>query len=130
MNYLKQVARLIQERIVKLSDAPEHTLFFYKDDFEYEEKGVKKWLMQDTAPALFNAIIDRLSQIEDWTVENIETAIRNAGSGLGLEGGKVIHPTRMAVTGRTWGPGLFELMQVLGREKCISRLKKAAEMKF
>lgn len=73
-----------------------------------------------------NAIIERLSAVQDWTVESIEAAIREVGASLGMEGGAVIHPIRMAVTGRTWGPGLFELMEVVGKERCIGRLERAA----
>lgn len=125
MNYLQKVTGLIQDRIVKLSEATEHASFFYVDDFEYDEKGKSKWLAKDSTPALLNAVIERLEATDHWTVENINSAVRQAGLSLEMEGGKVIHPIRMAVTGRTWGPGLFELMEVLGKDRCLARIRRA-----
>src|SRR5690606_14212157 len=107
--YLLDVTALIRERLVLLKDAPEMTSFFYRDDFDYDEKGARKHLAKDTTPALLNSVIERLSTIDNWNIENIESAVREGGASQGQEGGGVIHPVRMAVTGRTFGPGLFEL---------------------
>jgi glutamyl-tRNA synthetase len=127
--HLLKVTALIRERLVLLKDAPEMTSFFYRDDFDYEEKGARKHLAKDTTPALLNSVIERLSAIDTWNVESTEAAVREAGASQGQEGGGVIHPVRMAVTGRTFGPGLFELMEVLGRDRCIARLQKCESMK-
>lgn len=126
-DYLVRVTRLIQDRIVLLRDAPDAVSFFYVDDFEYDEKGYRKYLAKETTPALLNAVSERLNATPDWNLETIENAVRTAGSEMGAEGGAVIHPVRMAITGRTFGPGLFELMEVLGKEKCVERLKKASK---
>ena len=126
-SYLLRVTALIHDRMVKLSEAPDLASFFYTDDFDYEEKGIKKHLAKDTTPALLNAVIEKLTSIQNWTLESVDAAVREAGASLGMEGGKIIHPVRMSITGRTWGPGLFELMEVIGRDRCIARLKKVAE---
>ena len=122
--YLKEVTALIQERMVTLADAPDMASFFYVCDFDYDEKGARKHLAKETTPALLKAVIERLSSAE-WTLESIEAAVRQAGSEMGMEGGHVIHPVRMAMTGRTFGPGLFEIMRVIGKDRCISRLRRA-----
>ena len=125
--YLLEVTALIQDRIVLLKEAPDVMSYFYTDDFEYEEKGIRKHLAKETSPALLKLAAEKLSALSEWNHDAIESAIREAGEAVELQGGKVIHPVRMAVTGRTWGPGLFELMKVIGKERCIARLKKAAE---
>ena len=71
---------------------------------------------------------NKLAGLVEWDTESIGTAVRAGGAEHGLEGGHIIHPVRMAVTGRTWGPGLFELMQVIGKERCVARLQKAADL--
>lgn len=129
MDYLHRVTALIRERLVLLKDAPEMVAFFYSDEFAYDEKGARKYLAKDTAPALLNAISEKLAGVE-WTVEGIEAAMRSIADELELKPGDVIHPTRMAVTGRTIGPGLFELMEVIGKDRCIARLEKAATATF
>ena len=126
-SYLLEVTALIHDRLVKLSDAVEAVSFFYSDGLEYEEKGVRKHLSKETTPGLLKAVIEKLGGLDDWIEESIEEAVRQAGESQEMSGGKVIHPTRMAITGRTWGPGLFELMRVLGQDRCVARLQKAAD---
>lgn len=126
-SYLLAVAALIQDRIVTLSDAPEAASFFYRDDFDYEPKGFDKYLAKETTPDLLNAVVGELESLNDWCIESIESAVRKAGAEQAMEGGKVIHPVRMAITGRTWGPGLFELMEVLGKDRCVARLRRAIQ---
>jgi glutamyl-tRNA synthetase len=125
--YLRRVTALIRDRLVLLKDAPEMVSFFYRDDFGYDEKGAAKYLAKDTAPALLKAIIDRLAGADPWAVETIEAAMRGVADELGTGAGHVIHPARMAITGRTWGPGLFELMAVIGKERCLARLNRAVQ---
>ncbi len=125
MDYLRRVTALIQDRLVLLKDAPDLVSYFYTDDFSYEEKGAAKHLAKDTAPALLNAIVDKLASVQNWNTESIEAAIRGVADEREIGAGQVIHPTRMAITGRTWGPGLFELMEVVGKQRCIARLKAA-----
>jgi glutamyl-tRNA synthetase len=128
--YLKSVTALIQDRMVTLAEAPDLVSFFYCDDFGYEEKGAKKHLAKETTPEALKSVSEKLASLERWDVESIGLALRTAGTERGLEGGHIIHPVRMAVTGRTWGPGLFELMQVIGQDKCVVRLKRAASLTF
>lgn len=128
LEHLKRIVPLIQDRMKILSEAPELMDFFFTDDLVYDEKGVNKWLHKEGSPELLKHVADKLETLSDWSVEAIEQTVREAGAEQGAEGGKVIHPVRMAVTGRTVGPGLFEAIEVLGRERVLSRLRKAAEM--
>lgn len=123
--YLLEVAALIQDRIVVLSDAPGAAAYFYTDEFEYDAKGVEKHFKQESAPALLKSLIGSLEGASDWTIESIEAAIRGAAQGLGLKDAAAIHLTRLAVTGRTGGPGLFELVKVIGRDRVVQRLRNA-----
>lgn len=127
-DYARSVIALLQERLKTLSEVPESARFFFEDDFEYDEKGMQKWLNRDYVPDLLSRLAERLGGLPEWTVESIEAAVRETGEEMGLSGGQVIHPTRMAVTGRTVGPGLFETMAVLGRERVSSRLEHTASL--
>lgn len=123
--YLRRVTGLIRDRLVLLKDAPEMVAFFYTDDFAYDEKGAAKHLAKDTAPALLKAVMDKLTGVATWDTASIEAAMRGVADDLGTGAGHVIHPARMAITGRTWGPGLFELMEVIGKERCLARIENA-----
>jgi len=68
-----------------------------------------------------------LEGIHDWSEDKLELALRQTAEKLDLSSGKLIHPIRLALTGIGFGPSLFELMQILGKDACISRLKIALE---
>lgn len=120
--YLERVCVAMQERLQMLPDIVDFAGYFFTDEFEYEEKGLKH-LGADAVP-LFEAVIPVLDEVV-WNEGALETAIRSAGESVGLSGGKVIHPIRMAATGRTVGPSLFTALEVLGRERVISRIERA-----
>jgi glutamyl-tRNA synthetase len=126
--YARSVVALEQERLKVLSEVVDLTRFFFEDEPEYDEKGVSKWLGQEHAPELLRRLIDRLQGLSDLTHDSIEEAVRQVGELMGLSGGQVIHPVRMAVTGRMVGPGLFETMAVLGRDRVLSRLSRTLDM--
>lgn len=128
MDYLRKVVFLIQDRLRVLSEAPELAEFFLTDEIDYDPKAVDKWIKKPETPALLSKVADRLEAFDDWSIEKIEEAVREAGAEAGAEGGKVIHPVRSAATGRTVGPGLFETLEALGKDRVITRLRKAAEM--
>jgi len=128
VEYARKVIALEQERLKAMSEIADLTRFFFQEEPDYEEKGVEKWLSQDYVPDLLRKLIDRLQGLPEFTHENIEQAVRQAGEEMGLSGGQVIHPIRMAVTGRTVGPGLFETMTVLGKERVLSRLNRTLGM--
>ena len=126
--YVRSVIALEQERMKVLSEIVELTRFFFEEEPEYDEKGVSKWLGREYVPDLLGRLISLLGKLPDFALEGIEAAVRETGEEMGLSGGQVIHPVRMAVTGRTAGPGLFETMVVLGKDRCIRRLNRTLEM--
>ncbi|NLN75663.1 MAG: glutamate--tRNA ligase [Armatimonadetes bacterium] len=126
ISYLLRVTALIQDRLVLLNEAADMVSYFYSDEFEYDEKGARKHLAKDTTPAILKAVISKLSDVNSWTVGDIESAMRAVADDLAVKAADIIHPTRMAVTGRTWGPGLFELMEVIGKSRVVARLERCA----
>ncbi len=125
MEYLKSVTALIQERIKLLSEAPKACEFFFGERCQYDPKAVEKSLSKPGTRSLLDAAASSLEALNEWTLDSIESAIRLAGASVGAEGGKIIHPVRAAITGRTSGPGLFESILVLGKERSVLRLREA-----
>ena len=123
--YVGKAVLLEQERAKTLGELPELTEFFFRDPEEYEEKGARKWFGREGAEQVLAAVREALSKLESFDQEAIEAAVRGAAERLGLGAGPVIHTTRLAVTGRTKGPGLFELMGVLGKGRVVRRLERA-----
>jgi len=125
--YIKQALLLEQERAKTLGELAEMVEFFFKAPDAYDEKGERKWFRREGAAKLLAAAHARLAAVESFAAEQIEAAVRGLGDELGLGAGPAIHTIRLAVTGRTAGPGLFELLAVLGKEEALTRLRAAEE---
>jgi glutamyl-tRNA synthetase len=124
---LTAIAPMVQERITVLSEAAGMLAFLFTDeeDFAPEAESASKALGADAVPVL-EAAIEALDALPEWTVGAIEDALRVAlVDGLGLKPRKAFAPVRVAVTGRTVSPPLYESMELLGRERTMGRLRKA-----
>jgi glutamyl-tRNA synthetase len=124
---LRAIAPLIQERLVVLSEAPGMVgfLFVSEDEFSPEPESVAKALGPDAEPVV-KASITALEGVSEWSAPAIEQALKAAlVDGLGLKPRKAFAPVRVAVTGRTVSPPLYESMELLGRDRSLSRLRRA-----
>ncbi|MBP2338618.1 glutamate--tRNA ligase [Saccharothrix coeruleofusca] len=124
---LRGVAPLVQERLVVLSEAAGMVRFLFtaEEDFAPEEDAAAKALGADAAPVL-DAAIEALEGLGEWTAAGIEEALKvSLVDGLGLKPRKAYAPVRVAVTGRTVSPPLYESMELLGRDRSIGRLRRA-----
>lgn len=120
-----EAARLVQTRIVVLSDA--WTLLQFLDDgtFAVDEKAAAKVLKPDAAPVV-DAALSALDALDAWTTADIEAALKTALiDGLELKPNKAFAPIRVAVTGSTVSPPLFESLALLGRPRSLERLRAA-----
>ncbi len=124
--YLEAVVALEQERVKTLAEVPAATEFFFRDELEYDEKAVKKWLAREDTPPLLRDAIAALEAAEPWSEPALEAAVRSVAEARDVGAGEVIHRIRAATTGRTAGPGLFETLRVLGRERVMRRMELAA----
>ena len=109
-----------------LSETTELVGFFFQDlNFPdgYDEFAVARWFGVPYLRALLEKEIAAYHALQEWIVENLETATCAVGDELGLKFGDVIHPTRVAATGRAVGPGLFEALWALGKDRVLHRLR-------
>jgi glutamyl-tRNA synthetase len=128
-SYLLSLIPLVQERIKLLGDAPQQLGFFLKDAVDYDPAAVEKRLKTPEAPAVLEAVANALDSVKDFSdASAVEETVRAAGESVGVTGGKLIHPVRVAITGKQTGPGLFEAMSAVGRERCQQRLRDAAKL--
>lgn len=126
-SYLERVWNLVHTRIFSVKKLFSVTLYLFKDPVEYELKGVKKHFRKDGVAERLNAISERFDALDDFNVESIERVVRDLAEELSLGTGKLIHPLRLAVSGSVAGPGLFEMLDVLGKDKVLRRIGKAVD---
>ncbi|OLT46246.1 glutamate--tRNA ligase [Saccharomonospora sp. CUA-673] len=124
---LAAIAPLVQERVAVLSEAVELLRFLFIDEAEFapEEASATKALGPDAEPVL-RASIEALENLSSWESAEIEQALKDAlVENLGLKPRKAFAPVRVAVTGRTVSPPLYESMELLGRDISLGRLRNA-----
>ena len=120
-----EAAALTQTRIVVLGDAWGLLKFFDDDAYEIDEKAAAKELREEAAPVL-DAALSALEGVGEWNTANIEAALKTALlDGLELKPRKAFGPIRVAVTGATISPPLFESMELLGADRSLTRLRAA-----
>jgi glutamyl-tRNA synthetase len=125
--YITRVVEIVRTRVKTLAEIADASDYFFSDDFTYEEKGVRKHFSKSGVDRLLSAAAQRLEPLEPYETRVLEDAYRDLSTKLGVSAGEIIHPTRLALSGRTMGPGLFELMAVLGKKKTLQRLERAVQ---
>ncbi len=127
LKYLKTVVATVRDRVKTLKELAEASTYFYDDRFEYDEKGIKKLFRKDGADKLLKNAADALSGLKPYNRDSIEQCYRNMIEKLQIAPGRLIQAARLAISGRTMGPELYDIMVVLGRDKTVERLRRAAE---
>ncbi|MCB1100955.1 MAG: glutamate--tRNA ligase [Kiritimatiellae bacterium] len=125
--YLDRVIPLLKERIKKWPDTAEQAHYFFSDHFSFDEKAVRKRLQREGALENLLALREAFAALPDFTATALDEALRNLAEQQGAKPADFIHPVRVAVTGQAGGPSLFELLEVLGRDRVLDRMAKAKE---
>jgi len=135
IDYIRQIMPLIQERaknlalteVAGLAEGPELVEFFFVDELDYDPGLlIGKNMSQSSALRALAASRQRLEPLEAFDAESLEAALRPLAEELGLKTGQLFGTLRVAVTGRTAAPPLFQTMAVLGRERCLKRIGAAS----
>jgi glutamyl-tRNA synthetase len=119
------VADLVQERTRLLPEAGEQVVFLFEDFDEYDRAAWDKVMAKDGVPGILQTALERLGPLDTWSAADIEAVLRGMLEEMGLGAAKGLQPLRVAVTGSSVSPPLFESMAALGREKTLERLERA-----
>ncbi|MBW2367503.1 MAG: glutamate--tRNA ligase [Deltaproteobacteria bacterium] len=120
-DYLAKALDTLRTRSKTLLEMAESACFYYQDITRYDPKGAKKFLKPSALDGIEKLII-RLEALETFSQESLEHAFLAVMEETGLKLGKIAQPVRLALTGTTVSPGIFEIIAVLGKEKTLSRL--------
>ena len=125
-DYLKRAIVTLQPRAKTLSEMADMMDFYLLEEIEYEPKAAKKFLKPSMIP-VFEDLIRKLDKLDEFTEQKLEQIFRGTSEELGVKLGKIAQPVRVALTGRTASPGLFEVIDILGKKRTIRRLEAALE---
>ncbi|QTA38219.1 glutamate--tRNA ligase [Thermosipho ferrireducens] len=122
--YSRNVISICREKVNTYKQLLDISRPFFCDDYDYEEAYVEKFLNKEFSKKVLTTAYEYFSQLEDYSIENVEKVLRSIAKELELGTKKVFQTIRGAVTGKLVTPGLFETIHVLGKEKTLKRIKR------
>ena len=126
--YLRQIAPLLQQRMKNLKESADSTSYFFQADEQFDTGTlVQKGMDRDSTLSALKAALDDLSEADNFQHEKLEEMLTATGERLELSRRQFFGVLRVAATGRAVSPPLFEMMEVLGKDRTVSRIRNAIE---
>jgi nondiscriminating glutamyl-tRNA synthetase len=125
---LYYIVQILGNRLRLLKDAPDLMGYFLKDDYRRDEAAEREYLSARDAKSRLGALADALDGLKYFDYNSVEETVRGLAEKLELQAGELIHPCRVALTGRTVSPDIFHVIIALGKSKSIERLRRAADI--
>lgn len=120
------MVEILRDRAKTLVEMADQSVYFFKEFDEYDEKAAQKNLTPDALPVL-QALHAALDALGEWSAEQIHESVTGVSERLQVKLGKVAQPLRVAVTGGSVSPSIDQTLMLIGRERTLSRIQKAAE---
>ncbi len=128
-DYIVKVFMLFRERVTFVDQIPDIADYMFRDIQDYDIEYMRKRWMADTADVM-NTLTTVYEACSDFSHDNLSSVTKDYAASIGKKLGEIIHPIRLMITGRSSGAGMFETMEVLGKEECVMRMKKFLESKL
>lgn len=125
-SYVSQALELVKERAFLLTELWEQAWFFFQSPSVYDEKVVRKVWKEDSA-ALLGELYESLKAVEPFTAGKMEAVVKDLVERLEIGFGKLMNPLRISLVGSNIGPGLMDMMEVLGKEEVLQRINRALQ---
>ena len=121
-----KVLGLVKEKVKLLNELPDWVGYFFTDDYPFDPEAVKKSCSGPQTSERLMKLADRFTSITSWNAAGLETALKSLAAEMSIKTGELIHPCRVAVSGKSAGPSLYHMLEVLGRDRVLARLRRAA----
>src|SRR4051794_5762844 len=122
--YVKAALETCKDKLKLFNDAPSFADFYFKEEFDYDPEAVLKDFVPENKPRL-SKLREALAGLEPFGWEAIQKTFNETAAALGVKAGILVHPARLACTGKKVDPSLYHLMEVLGKERVLQRLDGA-----
>jgi glutamyl-tRNA synthetase len=122
-DWFRSLVDLYRPRAKTLQDFPRQSRMFLIGEVEFDAAAVDKFLKDENVRGYLRMLADRLAQLPEFNHESIEAAVRGLAGELNIKAGVLMNAARVALTGQTVAPGLFDVMILLGPEKTVGRLR-------
>jgi glutamyl-tRNA synthetase len=124
LGYIKAALDTCKGKFKTFNELPAYAGFYFTDTMTYDAEAAAKDFVPDNKPRL-EKLRDAFAAAPSFKAESLEAALKETAKALGVKAGVLVHPCRLAVTGKTFGPSLYHLLQVLGKDRVMARIEKA-----
>jgi glutamyl-tRNA synthetase len=121
---LLPVLATVKEKIKLLHDVPDWIRYFFTEEFTFDPTAVEKTLRKAGALSHLQALKNSYEALEIWDLHHLESSLKETAQQIGCKTGDLIHPARVAVSGRSVGPSLYHMLEILGKKSVLSRFEK------
>jgi glutamyl-tRNA synthetase len=122
--YRRAVLNLLKAKVTLLKDLPARCAYFFTEDFPFDPAAVAKSAADPATPAHLTKLAERFATVTTWDAATLEATLKALATETGVKAGVLIHPCRLAVSGQSVGPSLYHMLEVLGRDRVLARLKR------
>lgn len=122
-----KVLALVKEKVKLLKELPEWTSYFFTEDFPFDPAAVAKSCSAPQTSERLMKLADKFTVVTPWDAVALEAALKALAAELGVKTGELIHPCRVAASGKSHGPSLYHMLETLGRDRVLARLRGGAE---
>ena len=126
-NYQAVIAS-VKEKVRLYGDVPAAVDFLLKDDFSYDDEAMTKVRGNAVAGGLLASLAESLAAISEWSADAAKAALAETATAAGAKPGQLMFPLRVALSGRAHGPDLGDVLDLLGKDRCVKRVRDFAAM--
>jgi glutamyl-tRNA synthetase len=123
-SYLLKVLEIVKEKIKLFKDVPDWIAYFFTEEFPLEPAAVEKTLNKPGAIDRLSRLRGKYAEVIDWSATALETALKQLGAEIGCKTGELVHPARVAVSGRSVGPSLYHMLEIMGKPRVLGRMDR------
>jgi len=120
--WLTDVIKSYKTRFINIDDFIEKTSFLFNEEIELEQEAAKEHLNSESTIENLKKLKEKLERLSDFSPKSIEEAVRSLSDELNVKAAEIIHPARVALTGKSSAAGIFEVISLIGKERTIKRL--------
>jgi glutamyl-tRNA synthetase len=121
-----KVFALVKEKVKLLKELPDWINYFFTEDYPFDPEAVKKSCSAPQTSERLVKLAEKFSALSPWDAAGLETALKALAAEMSIKTGELIHPCRVAVSGKSTGPSLYHMLDVLGRDRVLARLRRTA----
>jgi glutamyl-tRNA synthetase len=123
-DYLGRVLAIVKEKIKLFRDVPDWTAYFFTELYPFDPAAMEKVFARPEAANRLGSLGAEFEKVDHWQATHLENTLKELAGKLDCKTGDLVHPARVAVSGRSVGPSLYHMLEVMGKDRVLSRFER------